>query len=261
MSFTLGADPEIFLVDAANSLVSAVGKIGGTKQEPRPLPIGPGFAVQEDNVAVEYNIPPSATVNEFNSNIDHIMQFLSHEVSNMGLKFTQLSAASFPLLELMDPRAREFGCDPDFDAWRMGKRNPRPKSTDDTLRTCGGHLHIGHMFPDEKEAMRFIRFMDMCAGVPSVLLDDGERRREMYGKRGAFRFKPYGVEYRSLSNFWIFTPEGRQWAWNATAMAMDAWQNNKIDVDSEDKAVALAINKNNKDVARSLVDKYNLCMA
>ena len=46
-NFTIGADPEIFVGDET-SVRSIVGKIGGTKEHPLGLPLGEGFAVQED---------------------------------------------------------------------------------------------------------------------------------------------------------------------------------------------------------------------
>ena len=55
MSFTIGADPEVFL-ERNNIPVSSIGKIGGTKYE--PIHIQDGIFLQEDNVTVEYNIPP-----------------------------------------------------------------------------------------------------------------------------------------------------------------------------------------------------------
>lgn len=256
--FSLGADPELFMKDATGAFISAVGLIGGSKEEPQPLPIGPGFMVQEDNVTVEYNIPPASTVQEFDNNIGTIMQFLSSKIADMGLVFSNESAVSFPPEQLLDPKAREFGCDPDFNAWKDGAMNPRPKAADKALRTCGGHIHVGYKFQSAEEVIQFMKHMDLFISVPAVLMDKGELRKELYGKAGAFRFKPYGGEYRSASNFWVFTKELRQWVWNSTELALDAWQNKKIDIDSLRGNILRAINKNNKDEAANLINSYGL---
>lgn len=260
--FKLGADPEVFLKDATDSFVSAIDLIGGSKLNPRPLPIGEGFAVQEDNVAVEYNIPASESKQQFGSNINKAMSYLSDQVAMLGLKFAQESATMFPDKQLLDPRALEFGCDPDFNAWNNGKRNPRPKATDASLRTCGGHVHIGGVngnpFSTKADVIKFIKYMDLFLGVPSTIMDNGDLRKQLYGKAGAFRFKPYGCEYRSLSNFWIFDNKLTDWVWDSTAMAMDAWQNNKFDIDSEQDLILEIINNNNKLMAERLIDKYAL---
>ena len=44
--FTLGADPELFLVDTSGKFISSVGKIGGTKDKPQP--VGEGCLIQEE---------------------------------------------------------------------------------------------------------------------------------------------------------------------------------------------------------------------
>ena len=260
--FKLGADPEIFLQDASLAFISAIDKVGGTKDAPRPLPIGDGFAVQEDNVAIEYNIPASDSRLAFTNNIGKAMSYLSDFVSQYGLQFSQASATLFPQAQLADPRALEFGCDPDFNAWRNGKRNPRPKAGDATLRTCGGHVHVGGVngnpFKSEAEVISFIKHMDLFLGIPSVLMDNGQLRKELYGKAGAFRFKPYGCEYRSLSNFWVFDAKLTDWVWDTTAMAMDAWQRNAFDIDEDRKLILESINNNNRLMAERLVDKYSL---
>lgn len=260
MSFTLGADPELFMADATGGLISAIDRIGGTKQFPRPLPIGDGCAVQEDNVAVEFNIPPSASKVDFSYNINKVLNHLSEMVAQQGLHFVNQCSASFPIDQILDPRAMEFGCDPDFNAW-TGKRNPRPNVVDKTFRTCGGHVHVGHKFKTKKEATQFIKYMDMMLGVPSIVMDEDTKRRDLYGKWGCYRIKPYGVEYRTLSNFWVFDDKYQQWVWDATEMAMDAWQNNKIDVDSEREVIDWAINHNNREAATNLINKYNLLVA
>jgi hypothetical protein len=235
--------------------------IGGSKEDPRPLPIGPGFAVQEDNVAVEYNIPPSFSKDEFTGNIRKAMHHLSDMVAGMGLHFVNVSATEFPMEQMGDPKAFEFGCDPDFNAWRDGKRNPRPTAASKLLRTCGGHVHVGYEFLSPEDIISFVQHMDLFLGVPSVMMDKGELRKQLYGKAGAFRPKPYGCEYRSLSNFWVFNEEHTRWVWDSTALALDAWQNNKIDMSSEGPLIVRAINRNNKDIASSLIGKYNLLCA
>jgi hypothetical protein len=45
--------------------------------------------------------------------------------------------------------------------------------------------------------------MDLFVGLPSTILDEDDQRKNVYGTPGRFRLKPYGVEYRSLSNYWI----------------------------------------------------------
>jgi hypothetical protein len=89
-------------------------------------------------------------------------------------------------------------------------------------------------------------------------MDTGDLRKELYGKAGAYRGKEYGVEYRSLSNYWVFDPKLTKWIWSSVDRAMDAWQLQQVDFDDEGQNIVAAINDNNKDLAYMLIDKYNL---
>lgn len=258
--FKIGCDPEIFLVDALEVLVPSCGLIGGTKEHPRPLEqLGAGYAIQEDNVAIEFNIPPASSREEWVKSVHTAMNGIMAEVQQMGLHFSKESAALFPKEALLDPRAQEFGCDPDFNAWLDGLINPKPKADDETLRSCGGHIHIGlNRCPGKEDALNIIKLMDLHASVPAVLMDKGWLRKKLYGKAGAFRPKHYGLEYRSLSNFWVYTPELTGWAYDVTARALTDFQNGKY-VEEEDGPLILeAINNNNADAAKDLIKKHQL---
>jgi hypothetical protein len=257
-ALTIGADPEVFVGDATG-VRSIIDRIGGTKEYPRPLPIGDGFAVQEDNVALEFNIPPANSRAEFVGNIQLAMRFLESSVRDAhGLQFVKDSAISFPEEELNDPRARMFGCDPDYDAW-TGKRNPRPKADDPNLRSCGGHVHIG-VKGTKDEKMAVIQYADLVLGVPSVIMDKGFLRKKLYGKPGAFRFKPFGVEYRVLSNFWIFTPELTGWVYDGVERCLGMLED-RTNIEEDGAAIIQCIGNNDADMAQHLIQKYNLQLA
>jgi hypothetical protein len=79
------------------------------------------------------------------------------------------------------------------------------------LLSAGGHIHLGGgyvkmlSFP---QLTALIRKIDQCV-LPmckEVETKAGELRRTIYGFPGEFRVKPYGFEYRSLSNA-VFWPE------------------------------------------------------
>lgn len=251
----LGADPEVF-VGVNGAVRSIIGKVGGTKDNPQPLPIGQGFAVQEDNVALEFNIPPSAGANFFDMNLDLALGFLENMVqSQHNYSFVKESAVSFPQEELEDPRSWVFGCDPDYNAWTL-KRNPRPKAKDKNLRSCGGHVHVGYELTDDQK-IELVRMMDLRLSVPAVLMDSGELRKQLYGKAGAFRNKPYGLEYRPLSNFWVFDSKTRVWVYQQTEKALDAVLKG-ISATPEQERILQAVDKNDKEVAKALVEQYEL---
>jgi len=254
----LGCDPEIFLRDAAGGLISAIGLIGGTKSHPQPLPLGDGYAVQEDNVAVEFNTPPAENAEVFSTQIGNTIAFLSDQIKERyGLDFSTLSAAIFPDEQLNHPMSFVFGCDPDFNVWTK-KQNPRPQAPDARLRSCGGHVHIGYAFNNKEHASRALKLVDLFLGVASVIVDEhGDVRRPLYGKAGACRFKPYGVEYRTLSNFWVFDDKLRQWVFKNTEKAMSLLDTS-FDIDSQGDLIQEAINNNNKDLAMSLINQHNI---
>lgn len=261
MKIKLGCDPELFLADMHGALRASCGKIGGTKEHPQALvELGEGFAVQEDNVAIEFNIPPADSKRVFTDSIARAIKYLNDGVNSM-LDYRlvmDVSAASFPPSELTSPAARVFGCDPDFDAWTH-ERNPKPHADDPNLRSCGGHVHVGYDKSTLGEAY-LIRCMDMFLGVPSVLMDAGEDsalRRKLYGKPGAYRSKPYGVEYRTLSNFWIKDPRTTDWVWDSTVRALDA-ANAQFPVGKYKDAIHHAINNNDKGAAMELVKEHKL---
>ena len=253
MKFLIGADPEFFIKKKYGGYASAVGLIGGSKWEPKKIDED-GHAILEDNVAVEFNIKPASSFDEFRSSIhkvlDHIRGILP------GYEFSKESAVSFPQEELMTPEAQMFGCEPDFDAWRECV-NEKPCADDKNLRSAGGHIHVGSDLAINNP-VAVIRAMDLFLGVPSTQLDAATLRRELYGKAGCFRPKPYGAEYRTLSNFWIFDDSLIQWAFEGTQRALEfVEKGNTIDV-ADGYRIQRCINTNNPDDFDFLKAKFAL---
>lgn len=218
--FLLGADPEAFCIDETGKYISAVGKFGGTKEQPKPLS-KEGFFIQEDNVAVEFNIPPAKSEDEFVSNIQFALTEVENAARAENLFLSITASCSFTPDQLRDPSALHFGCEPDYNAWTFA-RNPKPRSRDRNLRSCGGHLHFG--WNDYfRTPWYFVRWLDLFQACPAILVDKDVKRRELYGKAGAFRKKSYGVEYRTLSNFWLSSKNHIRWAYKTANQAVDAF--------------------------------------
>lgn len=198
----IGADPEVFFVDKDDKPVSVEGKLGGTKENPRPMTGLPaGFAIQEDNVAAEYNIPASSTSKGFSTNILRGLKYVDKQAKKQGYKVVCESAMNFTLDQLATPHAQNLGCEPDFNAWTKAlNKSPIPPAT---LRTAAGHVHISWGGPTGDSAMLFGRALDVYLGIPSLLVTNPNDRRKLYGRAGAIRLKNYGVEYRVLDNFWL----------------------------------------------------------
>jgi hypothetical protein len=259
MKIMLGCDPEAFLVSLDGQLKSSIGLIGGSKACPRPLfELGEGYAVQEDNVAIEFNIPPAKGRSDFVKSVSTTLGFLTGMVKEQyGFTIAEISAASFPEKELENPEAHIFGCDPDFNAWTK-EVNFKPTAEDKALRTCGGHIHVGYDRSSGLEGTEIVKHMDLLLAVPAVLMDKGLLRKQLYGKAGAYREKSYGVEHRTLSNFWVFSNRLIEWVWDNTNRAVAAVES-RLTISDEDSAdIIQAINTNDVAIAQKLIKRFNL---
>ncbi len=273
---TFGCDPEVFLKDPTGKIRSAIGLFGGTKEKPEPLKtLGEGYAVQEDNVLMEFNIPPAQTPEIFVESVQKTIALLSKRAAVHGLSFASGSAYSLDPKELEHPKAKVFGCDPDYNAY-TGEKNPPPMASDPCLRSAGGHIAVGFdCFPLSKEFEKnkkdidryVVREMDMLLAIPFILLDDGLLRKQLYGKAGAFRPKPYGVEYRSLSNSWVFTPDIIKTLLHSFKERINSNTSTLVrEPTAYIKATArlhemaeVAINTNDRDYAKWFLRKYYYC--
>jgi hypothetical protein len=93
--------------------------------------------------------------------------------------------------------------------------------------------------------------------VPSVLMDTGDLRKQLYGKAGAHRIKSYGPEYRTLSNFWIFSKHLTSWVYDNVERALEAVYNG-MSFEEDGKLIQSCINENIKPLAERLIGKYQL---
>ncbi len=214
--YVAGADPEVMLVDPDGQLVSAIGIVPGTKKKPHKVK---GGFVQFDNVMGEFNVTPSGSSEEFEHNIRTVLGSLAKIVRPNVL--TIRAYAEYPEAALEHDEAKVFGCDPDYCAWpnRDGilcmNSIPSHKALE-PYRSAGGHFHIGYkketeeMLRDDYGKIEVVKMLDVFLGIPSVVLDpdpSAKERRALYGTAGAHRPKEYGLEYRTLGNFWVRAPE------------------------------------------------------
>lgn len=200
----VGCDPELF-IQKDGEFVSAHGLIPGTKKDPYKVPCG---AIQIDGMALEFNIDPAATEDEFVNNIKVVMGDLIKRVDGFTVHAVPTAEFSQEVFDTAPPEALELGCDPDYNAY-TGLANDKPDGAVN-FRTASGHIHIGWTDgaelndPEHVAACQSIcRELDILLGIPSMMWDGDNKRRTLYGKAGCYRVKPYGVEYRTLSNRWL----------------------------------------------------------
>lgn len=119
---------------------------------------------------------------------------------------------SFQMSEIIDGKAwknapaeiKQFGCNPTTNVHEADFERPNGQRV--KFRSAGGHIHLGLPTNLKSKYEDIVKVMDVVVGNTCVLIDRdpaNARRRKYYGRAGEYRVKPYGLEYRVPSNFWL----------------------------------------------------------
>lgn len=280
----VGGDPEFFIFNKnTKRYVSAHNRVPGTKKEPFVLnKASPSETIQADGTAVEINIKPSNVAAFFLGSVNNILK----QTTERFLRPHEVLVAS-PCVtyspkdwEKLPKSALELGCDPDYNAY-TGMRNPTPDPAKflPRSRTGAGHIslswrkedNLAHPFDPEhfSDCAAVVRRMDLLYFLYMYPYVEGEYtpysalsayRHQLYGARGAFRPKPWGVEYRSPSNLWLLSSDT---VYNMVQLAKAALVSTLMEV-SDDEIIDHASYNQNKfnnmntpyyDMLPTLVDK------
>ena len=169
---------------------------------------------------------------------------------------------------------KEFGCDPSYSAY--GEQMQFPDPYKHLYRWAGGHIHLGSTYPGNaidkllRQPEKVIPIMDILVGNTCVLIDrdpGNKNRRKTYGRAGEYRTPPHGLEYRTLSNFWLRSNQLMSFVYGMSRLAVSIAANEEISkmvlkaVKIDD--IRKAINENDFELAqknfnkiRSIIEDY-----
>ena len=202
-SLVFGSDPELFFVKKGKVVPSStvIPKDG--------LPVRDSGRIIRDGFQVELNPGSSFCRQIAASEIARAMRVLRdleirHKVevsTEVGVVVDEETFKSIPLSE------RKFGCNPTENVYQ--EKLDRPTGARVRFRSGGGHIHIGlpqRFRGNEERIGELVKMFDILVGNSCVFFDQSPAstlRRKYYGRAGEYRMKPYGVEYRVPSNFWL----------------------------------------------------------
>jgi hypothetical protein len=259
----IGTDIEVFIQDEnSKKFLSAAGDeksqfmplIPGSKDFPYLITEDKYFGIQVDNVSAEFTVPPARTCTAFRDSILFMLKYLKDYLP-IGYVPVPKASQIFDEDQLQTPIAMTFGCDRDLNAWTK-RFNPKP-NTNTNLRSNGFHIHIGYDKPSKAVSVELIKAMDLYVGLASLNLDADTQRRQLYGRAGSFRFKPYGVEYRVLSSALVADPANIDFIYEATQKAID-FVNLGLKIDpSLAPKIQEAINTSNAEAVEGIFAEFN----
>lgn len=231
-SINLGCDPEFFFA-------SKDGKtVGSEKIIPKEgLVCGDGYAGKcvIDGVQAELNPSPSFCRESLAYQISRCFFRLKSALSN-GVKVVADPVVDITQEELdsLSEGSRVFGCAPSTNVYNEGNDKTSKIAVDPKKylkRSAGGHIHLGNFYSGymaanyknaafnsqyqiglrQEKALKetpeiTVRMLDYILGNTAVMIDrnaNNAERRKNYGRCGEYRIKSYGLEYRTLSNFWL----------------------------------------------------------
>ena len=232
----VGVDPEMFLVDKNGRSVPA-HKLFPEKSKRECISFNKS-SYYRDGYAVEFNIDSGQTCRE--TLITYLYEAIfeaAYRASKHKLHLVSVPAVRVALNELEDapPDVQIFGCNPSANAYTKISSVPDINAMTHPFRYAGGHLHFSFpyrsrtqnlMWPKDhnwilkpENVFLFVKMMDLFVGIPMTYIEANPLnflRRQNYGKAGEFRFQIYpssdgqlggvGIEYRTLSPFWLRQP-------------------------------------------------------
>lgn len=254
----IGCDPEVF-VKQGNLFKSAFGLIKGDKKNPQKVRRG---AVQVDGMALEFNIDPAASEDEFCINVNDVFDQMKKMVPAYQVVTVPVAHFDPEYMKAQPEKALELGCDPDFNAW-IGGVNEKPNGNR-PMRTASGHIHIGwtsgqniQEYDHIQQVEMAMRQLDFYLGLGSLLYDDDTERRGMYGNAGCYRPKPYGGEYRVLSNAWLKSEDTMRWVYRNAVKGIEDLMKG-INLAEQYGDIQEIINTSNVKEAKKLIKRAKL---
>lgn len=276
----LGTDPELFFEQDGEIIgaekVLPEGGISGAS--------GVGKVII-DGIQAELNPAPSHCREVLATNIARCLFSLKAvaDQKKVKLSFKQTVQISQKEMDSLSDKSKQFGCSKSENAHQKDLTTGVKDGATYFYRSAGGHIHIGmprttDMYSEtykafKKEPERLVQMLDIIVGNFCVLIDRDEGnklRRQTYGRAGEFRLPPHGLEYRTLSNFWLQNYTLMSLVFSLARLAVSIVCNSKdTEIDYEQEIlkatdmqdVIKAINDNDFDLARKNYDKIKKILA
>ena len=209
---SFGSDPE-FMLGKNGSIYSAIGIVPGSRKNRYRVN---GHEFYYDNVLAECAIKPGYDKEETLFNFQECFQQYAQIVQ--PFKLIPQAFQEYPKSQLKTKEAVIAGCKDETCAYTMMQKVPPQMVIKySQKRSAGGHIHLGKEGWVRRQVDIFpigvwdaAKALDFFVGLPSVLMDIDKttiQRKELYGHAGRFRKTDYGIEYRSLGNFWLASPK------------------------------------------------------
>jgi hypothetical protein len=212
-SVLLGADPELFFAKVSKD---GRRRIVGSELY---LPSGEECNITVDGVQLELNPAPSSCRVYLAMNIKNLFlqlrDYILPQQENLQLDFRQAVTISKQELNKLSEQAKVLGCEPSFNSHKetVGDIQLKVDAEKYRVRSSAGHLHFGQRYHKINPPLRVldrvrsvVHALDLFLGNTCVMLDTSpasKKRRKLYGLAGEYRLPPWGLEYRTLSNFWL----------------------------------------------------------
>lgn len=165
-----------------------------------------------DGVQAELNPRPDTCRARLGNEISALFRTLYTTMQEKGVEadFHPSVKITQEEMDTLSEKSKQFGCAPSKNAGGESKMSVTDASKY-MYRSAGGHIHLGHRGDDEIKAVLenpdlLIPVLDIIVGNTCVMIDrdpSNIERRKVYGKAGEYRTPPHGIEYRTLSNFWL----------------------------------------------------------
>lgn len=253
----LGCDPELFIRQGRKTLESSV-----CIPEEGIYTTGRGSIIR-DGVQVELNPLANGCRNIALSHLSHLIHILDEIIpKGSTLDTRQLIKFSKNALKNLSDDAKRFGCGESFNVHTGGVSEIKDDPSVYQYRGAGGHIHLGlqdNLFDKRGD---IVKCLDILLGNTCVMIDTDKgniERRKNYGRAGEHRLPAHGLEYRTLSNFWLRAPQLASFVFGMARFAVNVVALNKHEelyslVDM--KKIEKAINSNDAVLAKRNFNKY-----